>query len=195
MPALARFLRPACRPRTLWPPPSGMFPSFFDVDVYEVAEGGVLVAADHPAGGPVQVGQACEPVAGQDTVHGCGVQPKEVGDTGRSPPSQDADLDDPTLGAASTSGQLACFTGAYPSIMWRCQSSGQTAAPAPRTTGVRRVLQLPPAPPGHHQRPTAVTAAGADHRSEADNPASTNDDANDSTASSTNTNAPRDLGR
>ena len=70
-----------------------------DVDVHQVAGGGVLVAADRAAGGAVQVGQAGEPVAGQDPVHGGRVEPQQVGDPGRSPAAQDADLDDPALGA------------------------------------------------------------------------------------------------
>jgi hypothetical protein len=77
----------------------GDVPELLDVDVHQVARGGVLVAADHSAGGPVEMGQAGELVAGQDAVHGGRVEPEQEGDAGRSPAPQDTDLDDPALGA------------------------------------------------------------------------------------------------
>jgi hypothetical protein len=40
-----------------------------------LARGGVLVAADRLAGGPVQVGQAADAAADQDGMHGGGGQP------------------------------------------------------------------------------------------------------------------------
>ena len=58
-----------------------------------------FVASYDAAGGPVQMGQAGQAEAGQDPVHGRGHQAEQVGDAGRSPPAQDADLDDPAFGA------------------------------------------------------------------------------------------------
>ncbi|GHA67846.1 hypothetical protein GCM10010345_84390 [Streptomyces canarius] len=72
---------------------------FLDVDVDQLAGVFAFVAADDAARGPVQVGQAGRPVAGWDPVHGRGHQTEQVCDAGRSPPSQDTDLDDPPLGA------------------------------------------------------------------------------------------------
>ena len=48
-------------------------------------------------------------------------------------------------------------------------------APAPRPARVRAVLQLPPAAPGHRQRPATAPAARTDHRTGRRSPASTSD--------------------
>lgn len=63
-----------------------------DVDVDQLARRVVLVASDDAAGGAVQVGESGELVAGQDPVHGGRVELEQVGDAGRSPAAQDADL-------------------------------------------------------------------------------------------------------
>jgi hypothetical protein len=52
------------------PAPVGDPGEFLDVDVDQLARGGVFVAADDPAGGPVQPAQPGQPVAGQHPVHG-----------------------------------------------------------------------------------------------------------------------------
>ncbi len=71
----------------------------FDVHVDQFAGAFTFVAAYDPAGGPVQVGEAGQAEAGQHAVHGRGHQVQQVCDAGRSPAAQDADLDDPALGA------------------------------------------------------------------------------------------------
>lgn len=57
--------------------------------------------------GPVEMGQAGQAVAGENAVHGRGHQVQEVRDAGRSPSAQQADFDDPSLGAGgSTAGAV-----------------------------------------------------------------------------------------
>ncbi|OXR39619.1 hypothetical protein B7C42_08313 [Nocardia cerradoensis] len=72
---------------------------FLDIDVDQVARRGVFVAADRCRGGPVEPAQPGHAIAGQDPVHGGGVQSEQVGDAGRSPPAQEADFDDAAFGA------------------------------------------------------------------------------------------------
>ncbi|GGK25290.1 hypothetical protein GCM10011583_66590 [Streptomyces camponoticapitis] len=67
--------------------------------MHQLARRAPFVASDHPAGGPVQVREAGQAVAGQDPVDGGRVQSEEVGDAGRSPAVQDTDLDDPAFSA------------------------------------------------------------------------------------------------
>jgi hypothetical protein len=70
-----------------------------DVDTHRLARPGAFVAADRPAGGPVERGRAGQAEPGQHTVDRGGIQPQQVGDADRSPAVQDTDLDDPALGA------------------------------------------------------------------------------------------------
>jgi hypothetical protein len=89
-----------------------------DVDVHQVTRVGVFVAADHPPGAAVQMGQAWESIAGQDPMHSGWVQPEEVGDAGGAPPAREADLDDPPLGpgrgASRTSGDSVLTSQSTP---------------------------------------------------------------------------------
>ena len=72
---------------------------FLHVQVHQITGPGVLVTADHPTRRAVQPAQTGQAVAGQHAVHRRGVQPKQVADPGRPPPSGHPDLDDPPLGA------------------------------------------------------------------------------------------------
>jgi hypothetical protein len=72
---------------------------FLDVDVHELAGVVVFVAAHPLTGGAVEVGQASDPVAGQDAVHGGGGDAEQEPDAGGSPPAQDPDFDDASFGA------------------------------------------------------------------------------------------------
>jgi hypothetical protein len=92
-----------------------MLPSFFDVDVDQVAGCGVLVPADGTAGGAVQVGQAGQAVAGQHPVHRGRIDAQQVADGGRSPPARHPHLDDASFkargGAAWTAVRAAGAVG------------------------------------------------------------------------------------
>jgi hypothetical protein len=70
-----------------------------DVHVHQFAGPVAFVAADDVAGGAVQVAQPGQAVAGQDAVHGGGHQAEQAGDSGRSPPPLEPDLDDAAFGA------------------------------------------------------------------------------------------------
>jgi hypothetical protein len=70
-----------------------------DVDVHEVAGGGVLVAAHHPTGGPVRPGQPGHAGAGEHPVDGGGVQAEREPEARRPAPPDHPDLDDAPLGA------------------------------------------------------------------------------------------------
>jgi hypothetical protein len=63
---------------------------FLDVDVDQFARGGLHVAADRGAGGPIQPGQSGHRGAGQDLVHGGRDQVQSPGDTDRPPPLLDS---------------------------------------------------------------------------------------------------------
>src|SRR6185503_4217712 len=69
-----------------------------DVDVHQFARSSALVAAHHTPAGTVEPGQSSQPVAGQHTVHGRGMQSEQIADAGRPPTPQDPDLDDAPLG-------------------------------------------------------------------------------------------------
>jgi hypothetical protein len=68
-----------------------------DVRVDQVAGMGMLVAADHPAGGAVQLDQPVDVVADQDAVDGGGGQAEAGGDAGRAEPFLAAQPDDALL--------------------------------------------------------------------------------------------------
>lgn len=76
--------RPAWRPGTLWPPPSGIPAELLDVHVDQFAGAVAFVAADDLAGGPVQQGQAVQAVPGEDAVHGGGGQAQDGADACRA---------------------------------------------------------------------------------------------------------------
>ena len=73
---------------------------FLDIDVHQVAGGGMLIAPDHPAGWPVQPVQPGHLVPRQHFVHRRRMQPEVKPDPGRPPPTQIAQLDDPPLDPA-----------------------------------------------------------------------------------------------
>jgi hypothetical protein len=83
----------------LVPAADGDVAQLLDVDVDHVAGTFVLVAADHPAGGPIEIGQPRHPVAAQHLVHRRGRDPQQEPDAGLAPPPGHPDLDDAPLGA------------------------------------------------------------------------------------------------
>jgi hypothetical protein len=68
-----------------------------DIQVDQVTGMGMLVAADHPAGGAVQPDQPVDVVADQDAVDGGGRQAEPGGDPGRPEPFSAAQPDDALL--------------------------------------------------------------------------------------------------
>jgi hypothetical protein len=111
---------------------------FLDVDVDQVAGCRVFVAADDPACGAVEVGEAGQAVAGQDAVDGGRVQPEEVGDTSRPPAAQDADLDDPALGACRGPARAVVRAGG---TVGHARLAEQAVTPRPAGSGGDRYLK------------------------------------------------------
>src|SRR5829696_8992709 len=74
--------------------PGGDVAQLLDVDVDQRAGIGVLVAADHLAGGPVQMPQTADPAANQDGMHRRGGQADPWGDLGRPQPLGPAQMHD-----------------------------------------------------------------------------------------------------
>jgi hypothetical protein len=64
--------------------PIGDAPQLFDIQVDQLAGSGALIAADHPAGGPVHGGQPTQAMADQDAMDGGGGPAGRGGDPGRA---------------------------------------------------------------------------------------------------------------